>query len=263
MPSNGSSQTPATARKRARCQIIATGSLSLLSVPKLKAGDQVPKVEVAKAAGALHSRSAVQQKPQDSQEPAKRSQTKAAVAPTGKENLPAGVSSLATVVSHKAGTSASLPQPDIKQPGQAKSAANKLQQEQVYSKAAAASANLPKKDSPHVELQAARDVISASHTVSAKQCAARHADGACTVTGATDTAQAASDQHASTAEPATIAASSTSHANAYNVEDQQDQLGQADAPLACHTAINKRRYRSCCYSFPHNHTGTHFSARIQ
>ena len=240
MPSNASSQTPAAARKRARCQTIATGSLSLLSVPKLKATDHLPKAVVGKASGALHSRSAFQQKPQDFQEPVKHSQTKAAVAPTGKENLPAGVNSPTTVVGHKAETSASLPQPDIKQSTQAKSAANKLQQNQVYSKASALSASLPKKASPHIQLPAARVVTSASHTLSTKQRTAKHADSASPVTAAPDAAKAVSNWHASTTVLATNA--SAARVNACSFEDQENQPDQSDVPLACHTAINKRRY---------------------
>ncbi len=233
MPSNEATRTPATSRKRARCQPSATTSLSLLAVPKLKSCDSVPAdFQTASATGRSSVNGGSKLKAAQPVQPPSKQACKAVTAgtPRDKENQPARLN-------QAAGPQAKQTMPQL--------SAVQLEQQvsldiqpQLLTKVSSAS-----------EVQAGDRVarVSQQEAVSFPASDTRKLPSAAIVLQNVHAASSPDSQHVDSEvkpdviKPANLAMlppSSGFHAG----DKQEHHVG--DVPLACQTAIYNRRY--CC-----------------
>ena len=233
MPSSEATRTPATSRKRARCQPSAAASLSLLAVPKLKSCDSVPaEIQTASATGRGKVNGGSKLKAaQPFQVPSKQA-CKAVTAgtPGDKENEPAHLNQ-ATGPSAKE----SMPQLSAVQLEQQ---ASMGVQPQLLAKVSSASVVKAMDRVIRVSQQAA---------VSSPASDTRKSKSAAIVSQNVHAASTPDSQHGGSevnpdpnkqAYLAMLAPSPSFYAE----DEQEHHVG--DVPLACQTAIYNRRY--CC-----------------
>ena len=222
--------TPATTRKRARSQIATAGSLSLLSVPKLKIGDSVPSCPCLNSSQAATSHDYNQKLtgrqspvPRASKQPARDA---ASSNHKGKENR------LNTHTQPEQAKFMQLPRAG-KVPGLTEKSSDsrhilpaEVGTGKMPTRVVTAKENLP----AHFSTSASPSQLSLTmHDVNGTSHARISADGEATTR--TAVLGQVLDKHSSGVCAGVIAATS---------EAEQALLVQ-DVPLACHTAINKRR----------------------
>lgn len=211
MRSSETSGTPATTRKRGRNQTSAAGSLSLLAVPKLKISDQTPPhLPAVELSGRAPPKEGIKQPPGRqtllSKSPKQQIKPVAAAIPGGKENRPVR----------------------LNQPAQAGTVKPPVRQATVRA------SRTPQKDSAtHAALPAPctsdRQSVGLQHSTKIQGLSAT-----ASISGtAVDTQSARPDLILAKHDQGTCASS---------VCREADQALMAQGlPLACHTAINKRR----------------------
>ena len=250
MPIVEVTRTPATARKRAKCQASATGSLSLLAVPKLKAGDSVKldaQVPVSAHAGcnadaSKHKATRKASEQQTSGPPA--------VASAGKENQSAKVSWSANIDS-----TAPQPPSQVQQTATQKtskqqatdSASQQPQAQHVPMTLAKPSSTSQKAPQP---LQAAASLPGSYVTATNGVRSVGQSEGAAVILSKADSKgrpEAGVDYARAAVESSSVkhdvtAAAMPLQSPALAAEAEQQVLVEDEVPLACQTAINKRRY---------------------
>lgn len=241
-------RTPATTRKRARCQASSratAGSLSLLAVPKLKTAIPAPlngaNTELVTASDPSECESRA--KPQGSFE---QQATSALVTAAGKENQPVSVS-WAVGLNDKRSTQPAQPQQTQVQALLKQHPSQYMQQAKLESP----TAKHPKGPKMIPKPQQAVPVLNSFHIAApnSKTCSTEPADAIHTV----DSIHAGDNNHAGpTLLPSLVkqtipVPSGPLHRPAFRAEPEHELPSGKKVPLACQTVINKRR----CYTYNH------------
>lgn len=219
------SGTPASTRKRARNQTSTAGSLSLVAVPKLKAGDATDPPQLARLKEDTRSQVGMQMPVLKS--PKQQMKVAANAVRGGKENRPLTISQPAPVTKHASSNKSAVSLGNLPEPKHKLSAAvtttktAKLQssvQEALPAPVTSVRLSPPwqHSDHQHGPSSTARQhvTVADSHNSMPNPSSAKHDQACC---------------------------SGMSESPAVCTEAEQALLAHG-VPLACHTAINKRRY---------------------
>ncbi|DBA89082.1 hypothetical protein WJX77_006086 [Trebouxia sp. C0004] len=230
MPSSEATRTPATSRKRARCQPSAATSLSLLAVPKLKSCDSVPAdIQTASATGrgSVKGRSKLKAA-QPVQAPSKQA-CKAVTARTSgdKENQ-------SVHLNQAAGPHAKQTMPQ-QSSVQLEQQANMGTQPQLLAKVSSASVVIAMDRVIRVSQQAAVSFL-ASGTIKSES-AAVVPQNVC-ASSSPESQHVDSEVHPDLVKQPNLAMLAPSPS--FHAKDEEEHH-VTDVPLACQTAINNRR----------------------
>ena len=232
MRSTEASGTPATTRKRARNQTSAAGSLSLLAVPKLKVGDPAPPPAAEPSPLARHKESAQPHTGAHtpfSKSPKERTKTADTAVHRGKENRPVTKT----------------------QPAQTKT--TKLPARQASSnKPAGLIENWPEPKQPLLAAITATKTAQSYSPIHEALSAPVTSDRLCPSLQHSDNLHSPSatarqhvtqiDLHSGMPDPSPVEQQQARYSDSPAICTEVDQAFLAPGvPLACHTAINKRR----------------------
>ena len=237
MRSAESSGTPATTRKRARNQTSAAGSLSLLAVPKLKVNGPTPPPDALDLSRLAAPKESIKSEAGTQipmiKSPKQRMRTAAAAMHRGKENgpvtltQPAQASTMKLPAHHASTNKPTIPSNNLTDPKHTLPVATRV------SRTPRKASNLP--------APGTSDRLSATlqHSVN------KH--GPSMTAGQLITAPAI---HSAMSDPTPAKHDCAGVSDSAAICAEADQaLTVQDVPLACHTAINKRRY-DCGASCP-------------